>query len=73
LAETYGGSSNALRAAPIALAGEMQVIRIPFEAFVEPKSDGALDRRSMLALLLELAGPAGEKPWLEVESIGFYR
>jgi hypothetical protein len=47
-------------------------LRIPFEAFRSP--DGAaLDPSRLRALIFRVEGRQGERPWLEIGQVRFYR
>ena len=71
LVQTYHVRGSDTWAAPIAITGEWQTVKIPY-AQLKRRAGGTWDGKDARALLFEISGAAGTAAWMELDNVRFY-
>jgi imidazolonepropionase-like amidohydrolase len=73
LFDSYGLRPGAWFGARFTAGEKHREVRIPFSAFASVDPGGALNLATLRAVIVSLAGEPGERSWLEMGDVRFYR
>jgi hypothetical protein len=74
-ATAYGVREGGPFSAPFQAGGKWRLVRIPFDRMRQARTEAgpSLPSAALLSLSFELARPASQPGWLELDNIRFYR